>query len=466
MLTRNEEHQEYTGSQTQEQRSGTGSGVWKIITISLRGLAQFILMVAVLFGGIYGMNRLTALKEERTKRPPFQTVYTVQSVIAEQGSFQPDMLVYGEVQASKTIELRPLVTGKIIEINPDLRVGAPIEKGELLFRIDPFSFETALDTARSNAAETRARIAENEANISIEKSRIRNLKDQLEIAKSDLDRISQLRSRGTATAKDVEDRRLIVSQRTQALEQSELNLVAENARLEQQKNVLSRFERSVEQAERDLADTSLHAPVSGVVSANNSAIGRYIGPSDMTVSMYEADRLEVRFTLTDQRFGRIQSDNVGVIGRPVEVIWSIGGEEFRYNGEIDRIGAQIASARGGVEVIAVIDGKLPGNQLRPGAFVEIIVPDKSFSDRFMIPETAVYDGETIYVINEGKLEERKIRILARDGDQVILGGELKEGDEVMTTRIAEISRGLRVRTNNNASVDEPREEAVSEAATQ
>ena len=67
---------------------------------------------------------------------------------------------------------------------------------------------------------------------------------------------------------------------------------------------------------------------------------------------------------------------------------------------------------------------------------------------------------------KGSLRNVKSGILARDGDQVILGGELKEGDEVMTTRIAEISRGLRVRTNNNASVDGPREEAVSEAVTQ
>lgn len=447
MLTKNDELEENLEKGAQD-NTAKSKGIGKS---ALRVGLQSILMIAVLFGGFFGMNRLSALKEDPPKRPPFKTVYTVSSVVAERGSFQPKMTVYGEIQAAKTIELRPLVTGKVIEINPELKVGASVSENDMLFKIDPFSFETALAAAKSNVLETRARIAENEANIRIEQSRIRNLQDQLQIAKNDLERISQLRSRGTATAKDVEDRTFVVSQRTQSLEQSELSLIVENARLDQQNSVLDRLQRAITQAERDLADTILYAPVSGVISENNAAVGRYIGPSDRTVSLYEADRLEVRFTLTDQRFGRIQSDRTGVVGREVEVIWSIGGEEFRFPATIDRIGAQIDSNRGGVEVIAVINDGVAKNSLRPGAFVELIVPDKEFENHFRIPETALYEGDTVYAIEDGSLAPRKVRVFAREGNEIIIDGAIENGDEIMTTKIAEISKGIRVGPASGAS---------------
>ncbi len=434
------------------------SSVKSVFVTLFRSLAQIILMVAVLFGAFWGMNVMIATKEEPAKRPPFKSTYSIDSVIAQKTSFQPSMIVYGEVQAAKSVELRPLVGGKIIEVNPALKVGGRIAKDAPLFKIDPFNFETALGGAISNRDETLARIAENEGRIALEKASMKSLATQLEFAQSDLERISALRKRGTATAKDVEDRSLIVSQRQQALEQTELTLVIEQSRLDQLRNQLSRFERGILEAERNLEDTVLRSPMTGVVSLKNAAVGRFVGVNDIAVSMYEADQLEVRFTLTDQRFGRIQSDSKGVIERPVEVIWTIGGEEYRYDAVIDRIGAQITSNRGGVEVIAKFEGAVNDSALRPGAFVEIIVPDKSFEGQYRIPETALYDSNLIYVVIDGKLQRREVKLLARDGDYVILQGEFAQGDEILTTRIAEISEGLSVlnpdKANNTAGASQ------------
>ena len=411
----------------------------------VRAFFQFVLMSAILFGGFYVMNMLIEAKEEPPKRPPFKTVYTVDTVVAQSGNYQPSMVVYGEVQASKTVDLRSLVAGKIVEVNPRLQVGSRVEKGEMLLQIDEFNYETALASAKSTVTETKARIAENEAMILIEEARIKSLQQQLALAESDWKRISELQKSGSATPRAVEERELIVSQRSQSLEQSQLNLVAEKSRIEQLKAVLVRSQRNIQQAERDLKDTALLAPMTGVIRENNASEGRLISANDMVVSMYRDDKLEVRFTLTDQRFGRIQSDKTGIIGREVEVIWVVGGEEYRYPAIIERIGAQITSDRGGVEVIANIKGDVQGSPLRPGAFVEVIVPDKAFEGKFRIPETALYDNTKIYVSVDGKLVERNVKVLARDGDAIIIDGELSNDEEILITRIAEISEGLNVR---------------------
>ena len=418
---------------------------------SVRVIFQFLLMAAILFGGFFFMNKLIDAKVEPPKRPPFKTVYTVDTVVAKQGNFQPSMVVYGEAQASKTVDLRSLVAGKIVEVNPKLQVGSRIEKGEMLFQVDKFNYVTALDGAKLTVVETKARIAENEAMISIEEARIKSLKQQLALAQSDLERIIALQKRGSATPRSVEERELIVSQRSQTLEQSQLNLVVERSRIEQLTAILARSERGIQQAERDLKDTALLAPMSGVVRENNASEGRLISANDMMVSMYRDDKLEVRFTLTDQRFGRIQSDKTGLVGRAVEVIWVVGGEEYKYPATIERIGAQITSDRGGVEVIASIEGDIKDSPLRPGAFVEVIVPDKLFENNFRVTETALYDSDKVYVAVDGVLEARSVKVLARDGDAIIIEGKLSEGDEILTTRIAEISEGLNVRAPQPAT---------------
>ena len=436
-----------------QNESLTTDEVPKQVSVGLilaRGGAQLTLMLLVLGVGLAGMTWLVTNKDEPPKRPPFKTVYTVNTVIVEKGSFQPRLIVYGEIQASRSVELRSLVAGQVISIHPELKAGSRITKGQPLFQINPFNYEVAVSEAKANMQETRARLAENEARIAIETTKIERLQEQLELANSDLKRIEELRENGTATAKQVDDRSLIVSQRRQALQQSELMLVAEQAKLQQQEAILERFKWRIQQAERDLEDTVLSAPFSGVISENNAQVGRMIGANDLVVSMYEADKLEVRFTLTDQRFGRIQSDKTGIVGRKVEVIWIVGGEEYRFPAVIERIGAQIASNRGGVEVIASIETNVKESPLRPGAFVEIIVPDKAFGNHFRIPETAVYSNNIVYVVVDSRLVKRQIKIDARDGDQVIVSGDISQDEEILVTRIAEISEGIRVRTNQTS----------------
>ena len=96
-------------------------------------------------------------------------------------------------------------------------------------------------------------------------------------------------------------------------------------------------------------------------------------------------------------------------------------------------------------MIAVLDQGASTTALRSGAFVEIIVPDRSFENHFRVPESALYEGDTVYVIKDGEIASREVAVKAYDGDYVIVNGSLADGDQVMTTRIAEISNGLKVR---------------------
>jgi len=276
------------------------------------------------------------------------------------------------------------------------------------------------------------------------------MKDQLVLAKTDLTRIESLRKRGTANQKQVDDRTLVVSQRDLSVSQTAINLETQNAKLAQQKAILDRLNWRTTQAERNLKDTVLKAPFSGIINDSQVEVGKVVSANDVVVSIYQADKMDVRFTLTDQRFGRIQSEKPGLIGRKIQVVWEVGGQKTSFPAVIDRIGAQITSNRGGVEVFASINDDVDVSTLRPGAFVAVLVPDKLFGGHFRIPESSVYGGNTVYVSIDGKLAKKSILVSGYDDDHVLISKGLDEGDELLVTRIAEISEGLAVHTESQA----------------
>ncbi len=422
-----------------------------ILSRLARSAAQIVLMAIVLAIAFTGTMRLVNTKPEIQKRPVFPTVYTVDTNLVSRMDVQPSITLYGETVASRTVDLRALVSGEIVAINDKLQSGDNVSKGEVLLEIDPFDYQGALREARANAAETAAKITEAEARLRLERSRLESGREQLELAKNDLERIQQLRTGGTATQKQVEDRELILSQRAQTVDQSEINITAEQARIVQLQAAAERLAWKIEQSERNLASTKLAAPFDGTIRTSSAEVGKLANVNDLLVSMYQADSLEARFVLSDEQFGRLQSDADGIIGRAVSVTWNVGGIDYAFPGEIVRIGADIASARGGVDVFARIGEADHPVSLRPGAFVEVNLPDRTFEQVVQLPDSAVFHGDTVYVVENGELVERKVTIAAYDGETALIAAGLGEGEEVLLTRIAEVSAGLKVRKEGEAA---------------
>ena len=420
-----------------------------------RGLLQIILMVAILAGSIFAMNMLIKAKPETKVRHAFKTVYTIKTAEVVRAGHQPKFISYGQIEAARKVDLRSLVSGEVVSVSSKLQAGARVAAGEALVEIDRFNYEGALREARANLKEARARLAENRARIVSEQSKLASANDQLAIAERDLARARSLSKNGTMTTQQVEARTLVFSQRKQALNLSENMVKIEQARLEQQQAAIERLQWRVAQAERNLQNTVLKAPFAGIVRSSAVDVGKLLSANDVVVSLYEPGKLEAKFTLTDAQYGRLQNDENGLIGRIVAVSWTTGGEQQNYVGKIERIGADINSSRGGVEVFATIEETADRIEMRPGAFVEIIVPDKIFKNTIKLPEHAVYNGQHVYVVKDGKLSKRPVTIVAYDGETVLVSSGLKSGEKVLVTRIAEVGEGLRVREEGDQSISAP-----------
>ena len=118
----------------------------------------------------------------------------------------------------------------------------------------------------------------------------------------------------------------------------------------------------------------------------------------------------------------------------------------------------------GVEIFAAVNAADAPVALRPGAFVELALPDRTFEDSFRVPETALYDERDVYVNEGGELRRRSVLRLAQDGEDVIVRGEgdvpLRAGERVMATRISRVDEGMMVREPDRPDADPAEGEGV------
>lgn len=400
------------------------------------------LLVLALGAGSYA--GLKATKPEVPQRPTQEKVWPVRAVAANFSDFRPDLRLYGKTRAGRSVELRALVAGEIIEIGEALREGGLVKKGDVLVRIDPFTYQGALDEAEAKLREARAKLREIEAKIASEQDALKRAKEQLEISRRDLARAVPLAARGTVSKKLADDRRMKVSEREQAAELRVNNLEIEQAKAEQQQAIIAQLDWRVRQAKRNLEDTVVEAPFDAYVTEASAELGRRVNANDQVATLLDQDWIEVRVTLSDRQYGRIVTKEGTVVSRPLKVQWHVGDRPFVYRARIERVAAEISSEKGGVDVYARLETPRDPVPIRPGAFVEVLVPDRAYENVARLPQTALYGGDRVYVIDQGRLSLRQVDLVGTAGADVLVRGPLTKGERIMTTRLSSASEGLRV----------------------
>ena len=71
--------------------------------------------------------------------------------------------------------------------------------------------------------------------------------------------------------------------------------------------------------------------------------------------------------------------------------------------------------------------------------------DQLYRDVIRLPESVLYDGDTVYVIVDERLEPRKVEVVVRTGTELLVRGEFAADETVVATRFAEIGPGIKVK---------------------
>ena len=409
----------------------------------LRKSAKIIVPLLILAVAVSITRYLQATKPVVEASPFSEKVWTVAGITATPVSLRPKIRLFGEIVSGRTIDLRPQVAGKIIDASPNLVEGGVVRQGEVLVDIDRFDYDATLRQRQAERNEARGKLRELNAELSGAVALLGEDRTQLALRRKDTDRRKKLRGSGAGTAKAADDARLASSEAEQRLIERKKEINRLKAAIEQQKAAIDRLDVSVSKAERDLEETRILAPSDGFVFSVETAEGKWLNVGDSVARLIDADRLEAKFHMSRTQFRRLTARG-GFKGRPAKVIWRGRGKAAPYSAFIDRVGSEVDARTGGVDLFAKIEAGGADTILRPGAFVEVYIDDKEFIGVFRMPANAIYDGDKIYAVVNGRLEERLIKVVTRLEGDVLVSGDVGDGDMIAVTRLPEAASGLQV----------------------
>lgn len=417
--------------------------------------ALWRIAVAVLILGAAGYQVYSMIgdRPEPVQRQPRERSFTVSVVEPVLETAQPPIISYGEIVAARTIDIRSRVAGEVIEVSPDLEVGAEVAEGDVLLRVDSFEYDGQVTAAQASLADAQLSLSEAQSARALEDTALEVAREQLAAAERDLERARTLLERGSVTRQSVEQLELSVSQLSQALAQHENAIVTLDAQILRQRAAIETARWNLDQAKRAQANTVVTAPFTGVVTAAAVSEGGVVANNETLLSLYESASLNARFVISDRQYGQLVQD--GLQGRAVEVVWEIEPRPVVLSGAIDRAGAQVDAASGGVEIYARLDTEAE-TAIRPGTFVEVRVTGLARENVLRLPETAIYNDERLYVVREGRMASVPAEVVARDGDEVLVRAAIADGERIVITRLAQAADGVRVTIEG----EEPAEDAA------
>ncbi len=409
----------------------------------MRLFLKIVLPLLIVVAASFGAYALVKTRPEPERRAALEKTWVVETKIAEIGVERPDMTLFGEVVAGRKVDLRPLVAGRIVDVGSQFLEGGVVGKGALLVAIDPFDYEADVAERKAERDEARARLREIRAEVYGVQALLKHDKKQIEIRRRDVARREKLRGSGASSVKALDDAHLALIDNEQRLVDRERAVSTWSSKIAQQEATIARLTVALKRAERDLEETKLVAPFNGFLLNVEAEVGKRIGTGDRVANLIDAGRLEVRFHVSNAKFAQLRSGK-GYVGRVARVYWQ--GEKLAkpYEAVLEREGSEIETASGGVNLYARLKGLGPETTLRPGAFVRLEVAGQIYSDVVRLPETSLYEGDTIYIVSDGRLVSRKTRVMARLGTEILVQGGLNGGEQVLTTRLAEVGAGVRV----------------------
>lgn len=318
----------------------------------------------------------------------------------------------GQTQSSREVEIRARVDGFL-----DKRVyteGSLVKAGQTLFLMDRRPFEAALQQARGELAQQRARLT---------------------TAESNLRRVKPLAAQNAVSQKDLDD----------AIGNEQSARAA----------VLT-AEGSVRQAELNLSYTTIATPLTGLSSFAKVQEGAYINPqNNLLTYVAQLDPMWVNFSVSENEHLRLrESVSKGQVKLPpngdfdVEVVLA-DGSVFPDRGRISFADPSFSKETGTFLVRATFSN--PQGALKPGQFVRVHVLGATRPNAILVPQRAVQQGAKSHFVwvlgKDGKAEQRVVETGQWSGDDWVITQGLQAGEQVVVDGAIRVAAGAALKAS-------------------
>lgn len=374
-------------------------------------IANFLLATGLVIG-------TSSCKQNAAPPPPQPPTVEVLTVAARDVPLQREWI--GVLDGDVNATIRPQVTGYLVKQN--YREGEFVKKGQVLFEIDPRTFQTTVEQAKAVRSQQQANHATAAANL----ARIKPLAEKNAVSRKDLDDAigSELSARAA------------LDQANAALETAKLNLEF----------------------------TKITSPIDGVAGIAKAQIGDLLSPSAQTelTTVSRLNPIKVYISLSEQEYLRhihkAASSGAKAENVPLELILA-DGSVYPEKGHFILLDRQVDVTTGTFKLGAVFPN--PNNLLRPGLFGKVRATIEQKKDAILVPQRAVTEIQGRYLVavvtSENKVDLRPVVPGERIGSDWLINEGLKNGDVIVLEGTQKVRPGSPVipKPTSNAPKDKP-----------
>ncbi len=187
-------------------------------------------------------------------------------------------------------------------------------------------------------------------------------------------------------------------------------------------------------AQTNLDYTYLKAPFDGVLGNIALSLGEYISPESRNLmQLVQYDPIRVVFSVSDKEYLKhlYTPENSALQIR----LRLANGEMYDKTGNIEYAANAVDTNTDSVAIYAEFAN--PENKLMPNAYVEVFL-ERTFDNVVLMPKEDVTmhpDGDYIYVIDGGILEQRKVKVLGEYNNQYALENDFHAGEYLPTEKV-------------------------------
>ena len=391
------------------------------MTEKKRRLLHIGITIAILAVGVIGFIIFTKSKPELARQKPPVPVPVVRTVAVEQGNHNVIVIGQGSVTPLRQISLVPQVTGKVIEVSESLVNGGVFNQGDVLIRIDPADYEAAVTLAKAKVKDSESKL--------------------------------RLAAEESAAARE-EWRLLYGDDKSKKIP----SLVAKRPQLAAARATLDASRASLEQARLNLERTQIKAPFNGRVASESVDVGQYVSPGQGLATLYSTDAAEVVLPLADEDllwFNVPGFTPGGGGGSPAVVHATVAGRPLTWQGRVVRSTGIVDEKTRTINVVVRVEK--PYEQKPPlavGLFVRVEIEGKALIGATVLPRTSLHDGDVVWVVSDGQMNFRKVKVARAEGDRVVVESGLEEGEQVVTTPLRTATDGMKVRTADSVAEED------------
>ena len=355
--------------------------------------------------------------EQPQARPPEVEVVRVE---------QKDVPIWNEwvgtLEGFVNAQIKPQVTGYLLR--QTYQEGSFVKKGQLLFEIDPRTFQAALDQTKAQLANAEGQLAQAEAN---------QVKAQLDV------------NRYTPLAKEQ-----AVSQ--QDLDNAVQGNVAAQAQVRAAKAQIDAATAQMAAAQLNLGFTKIVSLIDGIVGVAQAQIGDLVGPTSLLTTVSTLDPIKVYFPVSERGYLNYIKENPDAVKRAeqerhlgLEMILA-DGSRYPHEGSFSFADRQVDVKTGTLRLQGLFPN--PGNMLRPGQFARVRAITTTKKGALLIPQRAVTElqgGYQVAVVGkDNKISIRPVKVGERVGSLWIVQEGLKPGERVVAEGIQRVHADMTV----------------------